>query len=455
MVMAYKNVYTNVPDLNDTQFAIVATADNTTVTIVPTIPIGVRPSGIPFNVLLMQGQTYQLRDTADAQANPANPATDVTGTTIISDQPIAVFGSHQCAGIPAANVFFLDYLVEQLFPITMWGNSFLTVPLYGRLKGDTIRCLAWQPNTQVFTNTVLAGTINSGRVLEFQLATASWINSTAPILVAQYADSSDYDGVVDSDPLMVLVPSINLYGTGYQVEIPPTNYFPSTSNFLNVVAQTGSAVVGAVVVDALAVPGTDFKPFAANGTYSWAQLQVNTGPHTIATADGTPIEVTVYGWSQYDAYGYPAGICAPTINRTNEFTCPTNTQVNVGSNNVAIVPDLRTQVGNAGAAFVITQVPQPGSLISPGTYLVTVTIVDGLSGQSHICQSTLTVSGKITVPINVVWTGGSAITLTWTNRALLQIAPSVGGPWTTIQGSVSPYVTPITNAQGYFRTISQ
>ena len=450
MVMAYKNVYTGVPDLNGTQFAIVATADNTTVTIILPLQVGLHSANVPFTVTLMQGQTYQLRDTSDALA-------DLTGTRITSDQPIAVFGSHQCAGIPSADVFFCDYLVEQLFPITMWGNSFLTVPLYGR-NGYTIRCLAWKTGTQVSVvsdNGVFAGTINSGQILELQLSTASQIISTAPILVAQYADNSDYDGVVDSDPLMVLVPSINLYGTGYQVEIPPTNYFPSTSNFLNVVAQTGSAVVGAVVVDALAVPGTDFKPFAANGAYSWAQLLVNTGPHTIATADGTPIGVTVYGWSQYDAYGYPAGICAPRINRTNEFTCPTNTQVNVGSNNVAIVPDLRTQVGNAGAAFVITQVPQPGSLISPGTYLVTVTIVDGLSGQSHICQSTLTVSGKITVPINVVWTGGSAITLTWTNRALLQIAPSVGGPWTTIQGSVSPYVAPITNAQGYFRTISQ
>jgi hypothetical protein len=274
-------------------------------------------------------------------------------------------------------------------------------------------------------------------------------------LVAQYADSSDYDGVVDSDPLMVLVPSINLYGTGYQVEIPPTSFFPSTGNFLNVVAQTTSAVAGAVVVDALAVPGTDFKPFAANGAYSWAQLLVNTGPHTIATADGTPIGVTVYGWAEYDAYGYPAGICAPAPGTPPPFSSPpTNTQVTVSSNNLAAVPDLRAEVGNATAAFMIIQIPQPGLLVGPGSYPVSITAIDEF-GRRYLYQTTLTVIGNSLGKISVIRNGGLNITLTWTNNALLQSASSVHGPWTTIQGSVSPYVAPITNAQGYFRTIAQ
>ena len=253
----------------------------------------------------------------------------------------------------------------------------------------------------------------------------------------------------------VLVPSINLYGTGYQVEIPPTNFFPSTSNFLNVVAQTASAVVGAVVVDALAVPGADFTRFAKNDAYSWAQLLVNTGPHTIATADGTPIGVTVYGWAEYDAYGYPAGICAPAPGTPPPFSSPpTNTQVTVSSNNLAAVPDLRAEVGNATAAFMIIQIPQPGLLVGPGSYPVSITAIDEF-GRRYLYQTTLTVIGNSLGKISVIRNGGLNITLTWTNNALLQSASSVHGPWTTIQDSVSPYVAPITNAQGYFRTISQ
>src|ERR1039458_3504596 len=118
LVLSYRNVFTGVPELNGAQFAIVATVDNTTVSIIPSNSVG----WAPFSFTLMQGQTYQLRNT-----NPF-PA-DITGTSVVADQPIAVFGSHQCANIPDANVFFSDYLVEQLFPLELWGTNFVTVPL--------------------------------------------------------------------------------------------------------------------------------------------------------------------------------------------------------------------------------------------------------------------------------------------------------------------------------------
>jgi hypothetical protein len=442
-VMAYKNVYTNVPDLDGTQFAIAATAGQTTVTIVPTVTIGVHAAGVPFYVSLMKGQTYQLRDTNDAPA-------DLTGTAIVSDKPVAVFGSHRCAGIPSANVFFCDYLVQQLFPVPMWGTNYLTVPLQTRLDGDTFRCLAWQTNTTVYINGIFAGTINSGQLLQVQLTNASQITATAPILLAQYADSSDYDGVINADPLMVLIPPTTLYGTSYQVVIPSTNYFPSTGNYLNVVMPTGASVL---------VDGVPMAGFTALGTsgYSWAQLPlVNTGLHTVASGNGAAIGVTVYGWSLYDAYGYPAGICAPAQGVPPHFSPPpTNTQVAVSfTNNMAVVPDLRAGVSNASAAFMITQVPQPGSLVGPGSYPVNITVFDEFGGR-YLYQSTLTVTGQTSGKIYVIQSGGHNITLTWANNALLQSAGSVNGPWTTIQGSTSPYVVPITNAQGYFRTISQ
>jgi hypothetical protein len=108
-VLAYANVHAAVPGLNGSQFAIVGSETNTTVTIIPSVVTGVRDSGIPYTITLNAGQTYQLRTTSGAAA-------DLTGTRILSDKPIAVFGSHACANVNSDEEFFCDYLVEQMPP---------------------------------------------------------------------------------------------------------------------------------------------------------------------------------------------------------------------------------------------------------------------------------------------------------------------------------------------------
>jgi hypothetical protein len=63
----------------------------------------------------------------------------------------------------------------------------------------------------------------------------------------------------------------------------------------------------------------------------------------------------------------------------------------VATNCLAAVPDLSQQIGNAAGAVLITQKPAAGSLLGPGTYPVSLTILDAL-GNRHVCENTLTVS---------------------------------------------------------------
>jgi hypothetical protein len=85
--------YQNTGVVNGTQFAIVATADATTVTIIPSVTTGARAAGIPYSLVLNRGQTYQLKNTALASA-------DLSGSVVSWNKPVAVFGGHQCANIP-------------------------------------------------------------------------------------------------------------------------------------------------------------------------------------------------------------------------------------------------------------------------------------------------------------------------------------------------------------------
>ncbi|MGZ5246634.1 MAG: IgGFc-binding protein, partial [Flavitalea sp.] len=97
---------------NRSQLGVVATENATTVTITPSVSAGGRPAGVPFNIVMNQGQTYEL-----------GFATDLTGTIITSTKPIGVMGSNACANIPP-NAAFCDHIVEMIPPVTTWGRKF-------------------------------------------------------------------------------------------------------------------------------------------------------------------------------------------------------------------------------------------------------------------------------------------------------------------------------------------
>jgi hypothetical protein len=89
------------------QADIVAAYDGTTVTITPSTDTPGRKAGVPYSIVLNQGSVYQLR------AGIAK--TDLSGSIITSDKPVAVFGGEECVFI---NGFFCDYIVEQLPPVS-------------------------------------------------------------------------------------------------------------------------------------------------------------------------------------------------------------------------------------------------------------------------------------------------------------------------------------------------
>ncbi|MGI4865230.1 MAG: cellulose binding domain-containing protein [Janthinobacterium lividum] len=274
-----------------TQFAIVGTVNGTTVTITPTVAAGTRAANVPYTITLNQGQTYLLRSTG------AYPA-DLSGTIISSTQPISVFGSNKCANVPH-NHAACDHLVEQLPPTTAWGKQFVTVPLKTRLNGDTFRFLASVNNTEVRVNGTLVATLNRGQYHERIIAGSSQVTATQPILVAQYSNGSDYDGVV-SDPFMMLIPPTEQFLGSYTVTTPASGF---SGNYINLVAPT--VAVGTVRLDGAVVPASSFSAIGSSG-YSGAQLTVSLGAHQI-TGGLYPVGVFVYGFDSYDSYGYPGG----------------------------------------------------------------------------------------------------------------------------------------------------
>ncbi len=276
--------------ISDTEFAVAASQNSTSVTITPSQAVGSHPAGVPYTVALNQWETYQLQ--GDVLGS------DLTGTQVASNVPVALFGANACADVPVSYTT-CNMLLEQEIPLTTWGTAFVTVPFATR-SSDTFRYLSSANGTVVSVNGAAVATLNQGQFYEQMLSSASYITSTAPILVMHYSNSHTYDNVASGDPCDITVPPISDYGTIYQLAAPTTGF---SSNYLNVAAPSGEA--GAIQLDGAPIPAASFTAVGGSG-YSAAQVSIGTGYHQLSGAQ--PFGVESYGFSPRDAYGYPGGM---------------------------------------------------------------------------------------------------------------------------------------------------
>jgi hypothetical protein len=435
VVMTYRN--SNV--VNGVEFGVVATQNNTTVTITPSVTTGPRVAGVPYNVIMNQGDTYELRNTGSSP-------NDLTGTKITSDKPIGVMGAHQCANIPAGFTF-CDHICEMLPPTSTWGKNFVTVPLRSRINGDTWRIMASQNATTVTINGVPQAPINAGNYIETVLTGQSVITSDKPVLVAQYSNGSSFSGN-PGDPFMMICPPYEQYLANYTM----TTVSGYVAHYINVVAP--NAVVGTLTLDAVPVPVVAFTAIGVSG-FSGAQLQVTPGSHTLAAT--LPFGVFQYGFNNDDSYGYPGGLSLSPIavvsgiDATPEFAInPINTQHCVDAfvfdqNNLpvnGIRVDFEQRGANPGAGFAfsgtngIAQYCYTGTnagldtiICSSGSFVDTVFKRWESSLPVELTSFTSTVSGT-NVKLN--WSTSAEIN----NSAFDIERSSIGGQWSKV-GSVA------------------
>lgn len=304
--------FANTNVVNATQFGVVATQDTTTVTITPSVTTGSRLIGVPYDIVLNQGQTYQLRNTNAAPA-------DLSGTIIESDKPIGVFGGHQCANIPTGNTVACDHIVEMLPPVSTWGTSFVTFPLATRLNGDTFRIMAAQDATSVSINGVVVATLDRAKIFQTLLTEPSVITTDKPVLVAQYSNGTSFDSVT-SDPFEVIVPPFEQFLASYTISTPATGF---RFNFVNVVVP--NAAVGTVSLDGVLIPAADYSAIAGSG-FSGVAVSVELGSHSLSGP--IPFGLTSYGFDDADSYGYVGGLALAEISNLTNLTISPLTAVN-------------------------------------------------------------------------------------------------------------------------------
>jgi hypothetical protein len=417
------------------QFAVVGTQDDTTVTITPSDTTGAYTAGVPYTETLNQGDVYQLIDSSGG---------DLSGSTITSNEPVAVFAGNNCADVPA-DVGYCNTLAEEMTPTDTWGSDFLTEPLATR-SGDTFRVMASENDTTVDIDGSLVATLNADQFYETILSTASTITSNNPIQVMQYSNGEDYDNA-DADPMDITIPPTEQFLNSYTVATEPSGADPSiTQNYLNIVAPTSE--VTSIDLDGADLPSSDFTPIAGS-SYSGAQVAVDFGSHTVSAS--LPFGLSVYGFGGYDAYGYPGGFTlSPIATVAGVSLAPSTSTDPVGTSEceTATVSDTNgNPVSGVLVNFTVTGVnPNTGFAYS------------ATNGTAQYCY-TGTVSGADTETAAVGSITSNAATINWTSSVTTPpscaLTATIAGPPKQIQVTVgdtgsglkSVVVTTKTNAK--------
>lgn len=305
------------------QILIVATQDSTEIQITPTATTsGGHQAGVPFNITLNQGQTYQVLNAIDTIS--------LTGTTIIGINsskrlPFAVYSGHKCTYIGGCSA--CDHLYEQLLPLSALGTRYILPPL--KNKSTTIyQVMATQNATSVSVNGGAPISLNTGQTYQFDNNIPSFVSSDNPIMIMQYAQGYDCDSVGDPFQILMFPQEQSINNISFNAFVTPI----INEYWVNVVVKTADVVN--TILDGVNI-ASSFSPVPSNTTFSYAQVNISSGNHTLKNPGG--LLAYIYGWGAAESFGYCAGASLKDLK--NDFTITPNPTCIGSTVNFATISD--------------------------------------------------------------------------------------------------------------------
>ncbi len=447
VVAGYQNIR---PD----QMSVQATADNTRVTFTP-------KGAAAFDVTLNAGQTYMYQ-----------ASTNLTGSRITSDKPIAVFSGNNCTNIPTG-VSACDHIVEQMPSTDLLSSSYLVAqtPRTGT-QGNVVRIVATADDTEVRVNGAVVATLAAGAFYEGRVVGGNQIDASKKVLVAQYLIGQGQAGV-DTDPAMTIVPGADQWLKSY-VFATPSGTADFATDFVSIIINTNS--LGSLVVNGAFANASLFNPIGSTG-FSFGDINVSdtTGPFSIF-AD-TPFQLLLSGFQSFDSYfTYGGAAFSPGASPPPDIDPPPppppsdtylvwdgdregNAANGVIDGGDGVWNARKTNFTTDGGASNSVQTPQPGLVQFAGQ--PGVVTVDNTDGPVTVSGMTFTVGGYLitgdpillagtSAPIKVGDDGENAAAMVATIDAALigEVGITKIGAGTLILNSVNTYAGDTNIAEG-------
>ncbi len=411
--VCYQTTATSFEDPRASEFGIVATQNNTNVTITPSsTTLNKHQVGTPFTVTLNQGETYLV------YGDPNDLNSDLTGSAVSATQPIAFLSGHDRTELIHNQGQSRNCLVEQIPPNSTLGTSFITVPYAGRPfpVNDIFRVVAIVNNTQILQNGTIIKTINADGFYEFGNTEPQLLQTNNPVVLAQYSQSmTDEKGNYNLspqfvwDPTMMVVPPTQQFISDYVFEntVDPTSFSDAYVNVVILTAETGTLVLDGAQVKNL------FTPIGGT-TYSYAQISVKQGAHHISAAE--PFGIYVYGAGWADGYANAGGVGLRPLNstlvaqsvdfgRVKVDSCKDSTFVIKDTGAVAITVTNLAVSGNDSNDFTIIGGAPPFTVAPKDSHIVILKFCPSTYDTLEIDSMVVTTFGVATPMASVQGTG--------------------------------------------------
>jgi hypothetical protein len=275
--------------------------------------------------------------------------TDVSGTIITSNKPVAVYtgativnipdepvssGSSSCGAIDASCTYNTecctgicgydlntssskcmdslaagDHVEQQLFPTDTWGTSYVATPFHNRGPNDfsMYKVTAASDGTTITIDPPIDGmsslTLDRGEVQQLHTPDAFELSATDPIMVAQFMIGGQNSSAGDGDPAFLLPPAVQQFRDSY-VFLVPDQY---AMNFVTLIAPTGVDVQ----LDGTTIPASSFTALGGQSIWSYKIVDSLAGGVHTANAGGQNFGIVVHGMDEYISYAFSGGIILP------------------------------------------------------------------------------------------------------------------------------------------------
>ncbi len=305
---------------------IIGTQENTNVTVRPSWrikgnpPIAATAAGGTITVNLGPFDVLNLETDDGTFSDDPATITDLSGTLVTSDKPVAVFSGVESTSVPgpvdipsfpgwdSGDTCCLDHLEEQLFPVEAVGSKYVITRSPIRSSGswhepDVLRFIAPAEATTV-TTTLPAPydtfTMQPGEVVSTWTQEDVIVQADKPVMVGQYLISQQrIDGNYTGDPAMTVFPPVEQYRTEYIILTPgswTTNYVVLAAEVGSVITIDGAAPTNCVITPAGTLDGV---------SYESRRCPLDEGVHGMS--GDKPFGVVAYGYGNAGSYAFAGG----------------------------------------------------------------------------------------------------------------------------------------------------
>ena len=283
-------------------FVIVATEDNTTIDITPSVnTLGGHQAHQTFTITMNAGEVYQVR------SNMSFGSRDLSGTRVTSHdcKKIAIFNGNNLTLIPTSAMSDSDCVFEQAMPVRSWGKKFVVTSSLDRNE-DYVKITSAADGNEIRRNGTLIQTLDANQSYVFKLtkdAKSCYLESTQRCAV--YLFNSSSNGVGNGAPSMVWIAPIEQRIE--EITFSTFNYDHTNVNiskhYVNIIVETQD--IGQVYLDDDLLPYDQFETVEGNDRYSFYRKKIDHGVHQLRCPNG--FNAHIYGFGNARGYAYMAG----------------------------------------------------------------------------------------------------------------------------------------------------